>query len=418
MKKLNTRSIHAGLHPEEQHGPLSVPIQMAASYRLPGFGIKLFEALTLETGKAGHVYTRWSNPTLRSLEERLAEMERAESALVFASGMAAISAVFFNFLSQGDHIIASEVCYAGTVELLGRQLPRFGIQVTLVDTSNLDQVKQAMRPNTRMVYAETPANPILRIADIAGLAKIAHQAGALLVVDSTYAGPALQKPLALGADYVVHSLTKYLNGHNDALGGAILGPEKGIHQIRREMLVHLGGALSPFNAWLILRGLETYDLRIHQHCSSAMQIARFLEKHPAVERVIYPGLESHPHHDLARHQMADFGGMVCFRLKGGLSAAITLAEKIKIFQYASSLGHPVSLLFYYPYDLYVGAAEYLDDANKTRIREWVGDGLLRASIGLEDPGDLMEDLDQAFRGRTVKGWVGPLAYKILKKGNS
>lgn len=415
MKKIETTAVHAGLHPEEQQGSLSVPLHMAASYRLPGFGIKLFEALLLENEKADHVYTRWSNPTLRALEERLAALEGAEAALAFASGMAAISAVFFNFLQQGDHVIASEVCYAGAVELLGRHLPRFGIQVSLVDTSDPDQVREALRPNTKMVYVETPANPVLRIADIAALADIAHGASALLVVDSTFAGPALQRPLALGADYVVYSLTKYLNGHNDALGGAVLGPRAGVHRIRKEMLVHLGGAMSPFNAWLILRGLETYALRMQQHCRGAMQVARFLEAHPAVERVIYPGLESHPHHALATAQMTDFGGMVSFTLKGGLGAAINLAEKLKVFQYASSLGHPVSLLFFYPYDLYVEAAEYLDGASKARIREWVGDGLLRASIGLEDPQDLMADLDQALRARTFKGVLGPLAYWLLKR---
>jgi cystathionine beta-lyase/cystathionine gamma-synthase len=414
MKKMETESIHAGLHPDEQQGSLSVPLHMAASYRLPGFGIKLFEALMLENEKADHVYTRWSNPTLRALEERLAAMEGSEAAVAFASGMAAISAVFFNFLSQGDHVIASEVCYAGAVELLGRQLPRFGIEVSLVDTSDLAQVKAALRPNTRMVYVETPANPILRIADIPGLAAIAHETGALLVVDSTFAGPALQQPLSLGADYIVYSLTKYLNGHNDALGGAVLGNRKGIHQLRQEMLVHLGGTMSPFNAWLILRGLETYALRMQQHCSSAMQVARFLEQHPRVERVIYPGLESHPHHALAKQQMNDYGGMIAFTLKGGLGAAINLAENLKVFQYASSLGHPVSLMFYYPYDLYVESAEYLDSAAKIRIREWVGEGLLRASIGLEDTQDLIADLDQALAHKTLKGLVGPLAYKILK----
>ena len=233
-------------------------------------------------------------------------------------------------------------------------------------------------------------------------------------MDSTWAGPTLQRPLALGADYVIHSLTKYLNGHGDALGGAVLGPQAGIQRIRKEMLVHLGGALSPFNAWLISRGLVTLPERMERHCRNAAKVAQFLETHPKVARVVYPGLPSHPHHALAQRQMSDFGGMLTFQLKGGLGAAITLAEKIRVFQYATSLGHAHSLLFYYPTDMYVDAVTYLDSGQKARIREWMGDGIVRASVGLEDADDLIADLDQALRGRSFQGLVGPLAYRLLK----
>jgi cystathionine beta-lyase/cystathionine gamma-synthase len=414
---IETISIHGGTQADPETGAVRLPLHMAATYKLPGFGIRLFEALQMENERVDHVYTRWSNPTLRALETRLALLEKAESAVTFASGMAAISAVMFGFLSAGDHVVASEVCYAGAVELLGNHLPRFGIEVSLVDTSDLVAVQAALRTNTKLVYLETPSNPILRIGDIRALAEIAHQAGALLVVDSTFASPALQSPIALGADYVVHSLTKYLNGHGDALGGAVIGPREGIQRLRKEMLVHLGGALSPFNAWLILRGMETLPMRIAKHCESAMDIARFLEAHPKVERVIYPGLESHPQHAIASQQMKAFGGMIGFRLKGGLGAAITLAEKVKVFTYATSLGHPTSLLFYYPYDLYVDAAPYYTAEHKQRIREWVGDGLIRASIGLESTRDLIEDLDRALRSRTFKGMLGPALYSVLKKAN-
>jgi methionine-gamma-lyase len=328
--------------------------------------------------------------------------------------MAAVSALVLTFLSSGDHLIASEVCYAGSVELFGIHLPRLGIEVSLVDTSELDQVREAVRPNTRMIYVETPSNPIQRISDIQGLAEIAHSSRARLAIDSTWAGPTLQRPLDLGADYVVHSLTKYLNGHGDALGGVIAGPEHGIHRIRKEMLVHLGGTMSPFNAWLILRGLVTLPMRMRQHCQSAMRVAQFLETHPRVARVTYPGLESHPHHDLAKNQMSDFGGMITFQLKGGLGSAITLAEKIRIFSYATSLGHAHSLLFYYPSDLYIDAAAYLTAEQKKRIRQWAGDGVVRASIGLEDTQDLIDDLDQALRGSTFKSLIGPLAYQLMK----
>jgi cystathionine beta-lyase/cystathionine gamma-synthase len=236
----------------------------------------------------------------------------------------------------------------------------------------------------------------------------------LLAVDSTWAGPILQKPLDLGADFVVHSLTKYLNGHGDALGGAVLGSGEGVGRIRKEMLVHLGGALSPFNAWLITRGLITLPQRMEQHCQNALKIARFLESHPKVSRVFYPGLESHPHHELASRQMSGFGGMLTFQLKGGLGAAITLAEKIRLFTYATSLGHAHSLLFYYPTDMYIDTMPFYTDEQKRRIYEWTGEGLVRASIGLESAGDLIRDLDRALRARTFKGLVGPLAYQVMK----
>ena len=422
MSEFDTLAVHAGEGADPQTGALRLPLHMATTYKLPGFGIKLFEALMLESPHAPHAYTRWSNPTLRALEERLVALETAgrpdkmekTAAIVTASGMAAVSALLFTLLSSRDHVIASEVCYAGSVELFGLHLPRLGIQVSLVDTSDPEQVRAALQPNTRLVYAETPANPILRIADIAKLAEIAHTAGAVLAVDSTWASPALQQPLHLGADYVLHSLTKYLNGHGDALGGVVIGPEAGIQRIRKEMLVHLGGAMSPFNAWLILRGLATLPLRMQRHCQSAIQVARFLEAHPRVSRVTYPGLESHPHHELAQRQMSDFGGMLTFQLKGGLGAAINLAEKIKVFAYATSLGHAHSLLFFYPTDMYIDAAPYLSAAQKESIRAWTGEGIIRASIGLEDVQDLIADLDQALKGRTLKGLVGPLAYRVMK----
>lgn len=409
-----TLAVHAGESADPTTGALRLPLHMATTFNLPKFGVKLFDALMMDSSRPPFAYTRWGNPTLRALEDRLAALEGAESAVVTASGMAAVSALVFTFLSAGDHLIASEVCYAGSVELFGIHLPRFGVEVSLVDTSDLEQVRAALRPNTKLIYIETPANPILRIADISALANIAHEAGALLAVDSTWVGPSIQKPIALGADFVVHSLTKYLNGHGDALGGAVLGCTKDIHRIRKEMLVHLGGALSPFNAWLILRGLATFPLRIDKHCRNALTIAQFLEGHPKVARVFYPGLASHPHHALAVRQMSAFGGMLTFQLKGGLGATITLAEKIRLFSYATSLGHAHSLLFYYPTDLYIDAMPFYSAKQKRGIREWTGEGLIRASIGLESAEDLIHDLERALRARTFKGLVGPLAYRVMK----
>jgi methionine-gamma-lyase len=409
-----TLAVHAGENADLSTGALRMPLHMSTTFKLPKFGIKLFDALMMDSTRPPFAYTRWGNPTLRALEDRLSALEVAEAAVVTASGMAAVSALVLTFLNSGDHLIASEVCYAGSVELFGLHLPRFGIEVSLVDTSDLEQVRAALRPTTKMIYAETPANPILRISDVAALAEIAHEIGALLAVDSTWAGPVLQKPLSLGADFVVHSLTKYLNGHGDALGGAVLGSEENVLRIRKEMLVHLGGALSPFNAWLISRGLVTLPMRIEKHCQNALKIAHLLEDHPKVSRVFYPGLVSHPHHKLASSQMSAFGGMLTFQLKGGLGAAITLAEKIKLFSYATSLGHAHSLLFYYPTDLYIDAMPFYTDGQKRSIREWTGEGLIRASIGLENADDLIRDLDQALRARTFKGMVGPLAYQVMK----
>ena len=419
----STLAVHAGEEADPETGAMRLPIDMATTFKLPPFGPKLIDALMMDSERPPHAYTRWSNPTLRALEERLAALETVSlpdakkkkiDAVVTASGMAAVSALMLTLLGKGDHLIASEVCYAGSVELFGQILPRFGIEVTLVDTSDPEQVQTALRSNTRLVYVETPANPILRLSDIGILAGIAHAAGIPLAVDSTWASPALQQPLALGADFVIHSLTKYINGHGDALGGVVIGAQKQIQRIRKEMLVHLGGALSPFNAWLILRGAVTLPLRMERHSHSALQVAQFLEDHPKVARVVYPGLESHPQYALARQQMSASGGMLTFQLKGGLGAAITLSEKIKVFHYATSLGHAHSLLFYYPTDMYIDSATYLTPTQKASIRQWTGAGIVRASIGLENPADLIADLDQALRGRSVRGLAGPLAYRLLK----
>ena len=321
----------------------------------------------------------------------MAALEGAQAALATASGMAAISALLFTFLKSGDHVVASEVCYAAAMELFGEHLPARGIEATTVDTSDPDAVRSAIRDNTRLLYVETPANPILRLSDIRLMAQIARAAKILLAIDSTWAGPCLQRPIELGADYVIHSATKYLNGHGDALGGVIVGPRDGIHQIRKTALVHLGGVMSPFNAWLIARGMSTLPLRMARHSESAQTLAEFLQGHPAVERVVYPGLASHPQHELAGRQMAAGGGMITLQLKRGIEAAISMAEKARLFTYATSLGHARSLWFYYPSDLYVDAVPYLSDAQKKRFRAWIGDGIVRLSVGLEDPDDLMAD---------------------------
>jgi len=396
--QIETIAIHAGAGPEEGSPALVRPVQLSASFALPEFGPELFDALLLESDRPPHAYSRWSNPSVRSLEDKLAALEGGEAAMVTATGMAAISAVLFGTLKKGDHLLAQELCYVGAQELFGEHLQNYGIEATLVDTSNLEQVKAALKPNTKIIYCETPANPVLRISDIKALADIARQAGSKLVVDSTYATPCLQLPLQLGADLVIHSLTKFINGHGDVLGGVVIGSQTEIKELRKKMLVHLGGAASPFNAWLISRGAVTLPLRMEKHCVNALAIARYLASHPAVERVLYPGLPDHPHHALAARQMKGFGGMLTFQLREGLSAALKMAERVKVFSYATSLGHPHSLLFYYPTDLYIDQAAYLSEAQKKAIREqWMGEGIVRVSAGLENEADLLEDLDSALK---------------------
>ena len=392
--RFDTQAVHAGQEPDPTTGAVTPPIYMTTTFKLPEDVSLLMDALLLKGDMPPHVYTRWSNPSLRSLEEKMCALEGAEAGVTFASGMGAVSGLLFTLLSAGDHVVASDVCYMGSVELMGSYLGRFGIDVTLVDTSDLDAVRRAIGPNTKLVYVETPANPILRLTDIRAVADIAHEAGAVLAVDSTWASPALQRPLALGADYVLHSMTKYVGGHGDALGGIVLGPRDGIHRIREEMLIHLGGALSPFNAWLLNRGLPTLSLRMQKHQENALAVARFLERHPRIKRVLYPGLESHPQHDLACRQMAGFGGMVVAQMD--MATATSLIQRVRVFTFATSLGDYQSLLFYYPTDLYVDAAPYLDEAQKKAIRQWAGDGIMRISIGLEDAADLVADLDQGL----------------------
>jgi cystathionine beta-lyase/cystathionine gamma-synthase len=394
--RFDTQAVHAGQEPDPTTGSLTPPIHMTTTFKLPEVGPELMDALLLRGDRPAHVYTRWSNPSLRTLEEKMAALEGAQAGVTFASGMAAVSGLLFTYLGAGDHVVASEVCYAGSVELLGTHAGRYGIDVTLVDTSDTQAVREALRPETRLVYIETPANPILRLSDIAALADLAHGAGARLAVDSTFATPVLQKPLALGADLVLHSMTKYLGGHGDALGGMLLGARELIDEIRQGVLIHFGGAMSPMNAWLINRGLATLSLRMRKHQENALAVARFLEEHPRIERVIYPGLESHPQRELARRQMSGSGGMVIALMD--MQTATEVVERVRVFTYATSLGDYQSLLFYYPTEYYVDVASYLSADQKRAIREWTGDGIMRISIGLEDAEDLIADLDQALGG--------------------
>ena len=388
---VRTTAIHAGEGVDPVTRASSPNLVMSATFaptEVAGFSARNRE------GYDGFVYARLSNPTVKQLEDKLAALEGAESCQCYASGMAASSALLLGRLSQGDHLAISDTNYVGTAELVRDSLPRFGIAVTPVDTSDLNMVAAAIRPETKMLWIETPANPIMRLSDIAALAKLAREKGVRdVVVDSTFASPIATRPLELGADFVVHSLTKYIGGHGDAMGGAALGRKADLDALNLEATVHYGGVLSPFNAWLILRGAATLPIRMRAHEETALAVARFLESHAHVKRVFYPGLASHHQHDLAKRQMANFSGMMTFLVEDGPALAQRMVKNLKIIHYAVSLGHHRSLVYYIPTaDLMRSTFRHEGEA-LAHYRAFAGDGLFRLSVGLEDATDLCADLD-------------------------
>jgi len=390
-----TLALHAGQTRGQLGEPVASSPVLATSF-LTHPDASSFSASELP-GDARHFYTRWSNPTLELLETRLAALEGGEAAVSFASGMAAISGLFSAELASGDHLVVSDVCYAGVAELAHQILTRQGIAVSFVDTSAPDMVAASLRPNTRLVHVETPANPTLKLSPIGAIAAIVHAHGAALSVDSTIATPIGQQPLARGADYVVHALTKYVAGHGDALGGVVIGSRERMDRLRKHSLIHHGGVMAPFNAWLILRGLETLVPRMMLHEMNARAVEAFLSSHPAVERVYWPGSPHHPQHELARQQMRNCSGLLSFSVRGdGEALARRLAGRLGVFSYAVSLGKTKSLLVYIGSDDILRTSFRLDAAQDAAYRAWAGDGLFRVSVGLEDQADLIADLEQAL----------------------
>ncbi len=391
-----TTAIHAGEMPDPITGASAPNIVMSSTYvsEEPAG----FSAHDL-TAESPFLYGRWANPSVRSLEKKLAALEGTESCICLASGMAAASAIFFSLLSKGDHLIISDVSYAGVAELARDTLPRFGIEVTAVDMSDLDAVANAVRTNTKLIHAETPANPIMRLADLEGLAKIAKSTGAKLSCDATFASPIGQRTAALGVDYVMHSITKYVGGHGDAIGGAICGREQDIRALNLEAAIHYGGILSPFNAWLISRGVATLPLRMKAHEETALAIGKWLEAQPRVTSVMYPGLESHPQHTLAKKQMQNFSGMLSFQVGSeadGDRLAAKMAEELQVIHYAVSLGHHRSLVFWMPTEGLMETSFRLEGEQLESYRSYAGDGIFRLSVGLEDVDDLIADLDRVM----------------------
>lgn len=395
-KGLSTTAIHAGEGPDPTTGASAPNIVMSSTY--VSEDVAGFSAHEL-SDDSPFLYSRWSNPSVRALENKIAALEGTEACLCLASGMAAASAIFLTVLSAGDHAIVSDVSYAGVAELVRDTLPRFGIAVSLVDMTDLEAVAAAVRPNTKLIHTESPANPIMRLTDLEAVSRIAHEAGARHSCDVTFASPVGQNSAALGVDYVMHSITKYIGGHGDAVGGAVCGRTEDIKALTVEAAIHHGGILSPFNAWLIARGTATLPLRMRAHQEGAMAVARWLEDHPKVTKVYYPGLESHPQHDLARRQMRNYSGMLSFQVGDeatGEALAARMAKDLQVIHYAVSLGHHRSLIWWLPTAGIIDSSFRLSGAQLERYRAFAGDGIFRLSIGLEDAEDLVADLGRVL----------------------
>ena len=385
---LGTTAIHAGTL-KNLYGTLAMPIYQTSTFIFDSAeqGGRRF---ALE--EAGYIYTRLGNPTTTVLENKIAALEEGEAAVATSSGMGAISSTLWTVLKAGDHVVTDKTLYGCTFALMCHGLTRFGIEVTFVDTSNLDEVKNAMKENTRVVYLETPANPNLKIVDLEALSKLAHtNPNTLVIVDNTFATPYMQKPLKLGADIVVHSVTKYINGHGDVIAGLVITNKELADQIRFVGLKDMTGAvLGPQDAYYIIRGMKTFEIRMERHCKNARRVVEFLNNHPKIEKVYYPGLETHPGYEIAKKQMKDFGAMISFELKGGFEAGKTLLNNLKLCSLAVSLGdtetliqHPASMT-HSPY------------TKEEREAAGITDGLVRLSVGLENVEDIIADLEQGL----------------------
>jgi methionine-gamma-lyase len=383
-----TLAVHAGEGPCPATGALDTPIYQSTTF-VSADSDEM--AAVYGEEKPGYMYTRYGNPTIHALEAKLAALEGGEAALATSSGMAAVSTAILGYVKTGDHVVAARSLYGATYNFLNRKLPRMGASATFVDSTCAEDFEKAIQPNTRLIYFETPSNPVLDVVDIAAVAAVSRAHGIPTIVDNTFASPALQQPLRLGITVVVHSATKYLCGHGDAMGGAIIGPRDYISLLVHEIIRDYGGVISPFNAWLILRGIRTLHLRMPAHCSNAQRIAEFLSGHVKVEHVNYPGLPDHPGHGLAKKQMKAFGAMISFEAKDGYAGGKQVMDRVKLFARAASLGDTRSLI--------VHPASTSHRAVPPEERRAIGitDGLVRLSVGIEAAEDLINDLDQALQ---------------------
>lgn len=379
-------AVHGGNEPDRGTGAVRRPLIMANSYLLPD------DPTSIDWSNPGTLlYTRTTGANQEALETKLAALEGGEAAMVVATGVAALHAVFFSLLHSGDHVVVSDITYEAVWRLFSELLPqRYGIEATFVDVTDLDQVRAAIRPNTKLLHTETIANPTTKVADIAALAQIAHDAGLVFAVDNTFSPPSLYRPLADGADLVIHSLTKFINGHGDAMGGAVIGGAELMGRIRSDTLADLGATISPFNAWLILRGSVTLPLRLRQHLATAQRVAEFLEADPRIAFVAYPGLASHAQHELASRQFGGrgYGAVLAFALEGDSALQDRFVRALRLVTSAVSLGHDESLIVHVGPSGRGGAEHYPEAFRRL--------GHLRLSVGLEDADDLIADLAWAL----------------------
>lgn len=379
-----TRAVHTGNDIDGETGAIKRPITMANSYELP------YDPSDLNWSSADKsLYTRNGGSNQKYLQEKVASLEGGEDCVVLASGVAALSGLFFALLESGDHVIFSSVTYIAVYRLLNELFNnKFHVETTIIDTTNPENVRKAIRPNTKLIHIETPGNPTLMISDIRKIAEIAHENGAFLSVDNTFASPYNQRPIELGADFTIESLTKYINGHGDAMGGAIIGKTKYLDIIRAQSQINLGATISPFNAWLIMRGAVTLPLRMKQHNENAQKVAEYLEALPFVRFVVYPGLKSHKGHEVAKSQMINgYGGVLSFGLKADHDTHNRFVSYLKVITSAVSLGHDESLI------VFLGE----DDERQYLYPEEFHDGFFRLSVGIEDIEDIIGDLEQAFK---------------------
>ncbi len=382
----NSKLIHGGGHHDE-YKAATVPIYQTSTFR---FDCAEDGAACFAGEKDGYIYTRIGNPTVSALERQVAELEHGYGAVAFASGMAAVSTVYMAYLNAGDHMISSDAVYGASRTMMEGHMSRFGVESTYVKTEDIENIKKAIRPNTKMLYIETPANPTMGITDIETCAKIAKEHGLLLVVDNTFCSPYLQNPLDMGADVVLHSVTKFINGHADIVGGIVIAKTQELYKKLNVMMLNLGGNMDPHQAYMVIRGLKTLAIRIERAQASAMKVAEFLESHPKVASVTYPGLKSHPQYELGRRQMRGTGTMISFELKGGLEAGRKMMNSVKLAILAVSLGG-VETLIQHPASM--THAKVNAEAKKAA---GITDGLVRFSVGIEEVEDIIADLTQAL----------------------
>jgi len=385
-KGFNTKLIHAGAY-HDQFGSATVPIYQTSTF---AFESAQHGADCFAGASDGYIYTRISNPTIKALENNLAALENGFGAIATGSGMGAITSVYMALLSQGSHIIGSNAVYGPSRGVLENHFSRFGVESTFVNTSDLSTIEPAIKKNTKVLYIETPANPTLDITDIKAAADIGHKHGLIVVVDNTFSSPFLQRPLDLGADVVVHSLTKFINGHADIVGGAIITKTEELFKKIRPLMVTMGCNMDPHQAYLVIRGVKTLALRMERSVENSQIIAEYLERHPKVEWIKYPGLKSHPQHELAKKQMDGFGAMICFGVKGGLNGGRILMDNVRLIGLAVSLGGVESLIEH------PASMTHASLPESEKIKANITDNLVRLSIGIEDVADIQADLEQAL----------------------